>query len=100
MWVCFGGSQTWGWDFGISGSDPIPLSDVSPNRPHLDFIGSTNQGTTGPSRVVDMVTRKEVFQLLGKYAEPNATKWDGRYLVAGYSSREVLILDFGAMIPQ
>jgi len=51
-------------------------------------------------RMTDTATNKEVFWLYGGYAKPSAIRWDGRYLVAGYDSGEVLILDFGCMIPQ
>ena len=46
------------------------------------------------------VTGKEIFQLVGRYADPYDAQWDGRYLVAGYMSGEVLILDFNHMVPQ
>ena len=36
----------------------------------------------------------EVFQLSGRYAKFCTVQWDGRYLIAGYGSGEVLILDF------
>jgi len=82
-----------GWDFGISGSSPVPF-DPSTGRPHLDFIGGALWQTSGPSYIKNTVTGKEVFQLSGRYAKPDAVQWDGQYLVAGYGSGEVLILDF------
>ena len=82
-----------GWDFGISGSSPIPF-DPSTGRPHLDFIGGAEWQTKGPCWIKDTATGKEVFQLRGRYAEPDDVQWDGQYLVAGYWSGEVLILDF------
>ena len=102
------GSRVWffledlsiqGWDFGISDSTPIPLSNKSPDKPHFCFLGTESQSTS-PSRVEDTVTRKEIFQLFGRYAEPYAARWDGQYLVAGYESGEVLILDFSHVILQ
>ena len=30
----------------------------------------------------------------GEYSRPNDVQWDGQFLVAGYDSGEVLILDF------
>ena len=45
-------------------------------------------------------TGKEVFQLRERYAKPTDVWWDGQYLVAGYESGEVLILDFHHMLPQ
>ena len=93
IWVCFKDSSTQGWDFGISGTSPILLSNTFPDRPHLNLSGGTWQ-STGPFMVQDTVTGKVVFQLGGKYAEPGEVRWDGCYLVAGYKSGEVLILDF------
>lgn len=92
FWVQSKDSTIRGWDFGISGSSPIPLSD-SLERPCLDFSNSAFWGK-GPSFVKNTVTGKEVFRLSGKYAEPCSAQWDGQYLVAGYGSGEVLILDF------
>ena len=100
IWVCFKDSPTQGWDFEISGPSPIPLSNTFPDRPYLDFIYSTKQWGTGPSIIRDSITRKEVFQLVGRYAEPTTIQWDGWYLVAGYQSGEVLILDFNNMLHQ
>jgi len=99
IWVCFEDSSTQGWDFGISGSSPIPLSNTFPNRPHLNLIGGT-RWETGPIVIKDPVTGKEVFQLVGRYAKPHCVQWDGHYLVAGYDSGEVLILDLNDALPQ
>jgi len=55
---------------------------------------------TGPSVIKDTVTGKEVFQLVGRYAKPTDMQWDGQYLVAGYMSGEVLILDFNCVLLQ
>ena len=87
-----------GWDFGISGSSPVPF-DPSTGKPHLD-ITSVLWWTTGPAWIKDIITGKTVFQLSGRYAKPNDVQWDGQYLVAGYESGEVLILDFHDMYPQ
>ena len=98
VWVHFVDSQTQGWDFGILSSTPVPLSDTppDPDRSHLNFIYCAK---TSGFRVEDTVTGKEVYQLSGRFSMPTITQWDGRYLVAGYHSGEVLILDFSCMIP-
>ena len=88
-----------GWDFGTSGSSPVPF-DPSTGRPHLDLIGGAKWQTDGPCWIKDMVAGKKVFQLSGRYAKPIDVQWDGQYLVAGYNSGEVLILDFHDMLPQ
>ena len=69
-------------------------SQISSGRPHLNLVNTRGQ----PVRVEDSITRKGVFQLCGKYAKPSAVQWDGQYLVTGYESGEVLILDFSQML--
>jgi WD40 repeat protein len=100
---CVDGSKIWvnhrdkppqGWDFGVSGSSPVLLSNTPSERPHLDFIHYPSEWNKGPSRIEDTVTGKVVFWLSGRYTEHRDVRWDGRYLVAGSQSGEVLILDF------
>ena len=88
-----------GWDFGTLGSSPTPF-DPSTLRPHLDFIGGTKYQTNNPSWIKDTITGRRVFQLSGEYVRPYDVQWDGRFLVAGYSSGEVLILDFHHILSQ
>ena len=86
-----------GWDFGTSGSSPVPF-DPSTGRPHLDFIGGARWQTRNPSWIKDTATKRRVFQLSGEYAVLNDVQWDGQFLVAGYDSGEVLILDFQSVL--
>jgi len=90
-------SLTLGWDFGIPGSTPLEISPTSSDRPHLDFIGITSNETAGKIGIEDRATGNMVFQLTGK--TPTAVQWDGCYLIAGYDTGEVLILDFSNMVP-
>ena len=99
VWVCFKDLQTQGWDFGLPGSVPVPLSNSPLDRPHLWFIGTKDQSIS-PSRIEDMVTGKVVFQPPGRYATPCVVQLDGQYLVAGYETGEVLILDLNQTTPQ
>ena len=104
-WVRFGGSRVQGWGFGSTSSStpPVPLPSSLPSpmsRHRLVFIDRTGAWHTEPSRIEDTVTGEEVFRLSGKYKKPSVAQWDGRYLVAGYESGEVLILDFNNMIPR
>jgi len=92
-----GESSTLGWDFGTPGSTPINISPTPSDRPHLDFIGT--RSNTDPIGIEDRITGKMVFQLCGRYAQPSAARWDGQYLIAGYGTGEVLILDFSDMLP-
>ena len=97
--ICFKDLQIQGWDFGFPGSTPVPLHNLPLNSPHLLFIG-IERGRIGPSWVEDVVTRKEIFQLPERYAHPYVARLDNKYLVTGYDSGEVLILDFNHMISQ
>ena len=92
--VRLGESSVQGWDFGTPGSTPIQFSEPSPGKPHLNFIDVRKWLKDSPVRIEDSSTGKEVLQLHGRYADPSATQWDGRYLIAGYYSGEVVILDF------
>jgi len=83
-----------GWDFGVPGSTPIQFSGTSSDLPRLNFIHAKPQEQIGPVRIQDRVTGKRVFQLCGQYAKPSVSQWDGRYLIVGYESGEVLVLDF------
>ena len=91
VWVCFEGSQTQGWDFGNPDSI-IPLFDMLSARPRLDFIGGTE------TMIKHIVTGKVVLRLYGRHVKLSVVQCDGQYLVAGYKSGEVLILDFSHMI--
>ena len=95
------GSRVWahspqqelvGWDFGVPGSRPVQLSKTSSLHPNYTKLWDVAQ-----SRIKDAVTGKVVFQLAGRLSNPVDSQWDGRYLVAGYESGEVLILDFNHM---
>ena len=83
---CADGSKLWvqdenliskGWDFKLSASSPIPLSNSSSERPYLDFINGTSLETI-PSFVKNTVTGKDTFRLFGKYEAPhnNNTRWE------------------------
>jgi WD40 repeat protein len=96
----FPNSPIQGWDFGVSGSSPVPLPNASSESPSLSFIGAASWRYQGPLWIKDRVTGKLVFELPGRYARPYDVQWDGRYLVTGYGSGEVLILDFNQMLPQ
>jgi WD40 repeat protein len=98
--LCVPNSSTQEWDFEVLGSPPVPLPSTSPERSCLGFIGGGDWWYKGPCQIKDTATGKVVFQLFGKYAKPNEVQWDGRYLIAGYDSGEVLILDFIHMLPQ
>ena len=99
VWVGFSELPTQGWDFRVSGSTvPTPLSDPPFRKSHMDFVAGFEG--INPSVIKDTITGKEVFQLPGRYRWPTKAQWDGQYLVAGYKSGEVLILDFNNVFPQ
>jgi WD40 repeat protein len=87
-----------GWDFGVPDSSSIKKCTEPPNRYHLDFIGGIRKERSSLPGIEDTTTGKEVFRLPSRYARPNDAQWDGQYLVAGYDSGEVLILDCNCML--
>jgi len=99
--LCTDGPRVWircklslaqeGWDFGVSGSSPVSF-DPSTGRPHPDIMWDY--------RIKDTVTGKEVSEFRWKHQKPVFIQWDGQYLVAGYNSGELNILDFHHMLPQ
>jgi len=93
IWVYSPQSEPLGWDFGIIGSPPVQLS-----RTHLLHPSNTKYWDVSQSRVRDIATGKVIFQLAGRFANPSDSQWDGQYLVVGYWSGEMLILDFNHML--
>ena len=51
----------------------------------------------GESRIKDTVTGRVIFQLPWWLTDPVTSQWGALYLVAGYESGEVLILDFNQL---
>ena len=100
IWIRLKDLSTQGWDFGVSSSLPIPLSHGPTESPLLDFIGGAPWQTKEPAWIKNTVTGKKVFELSGRYARPRVIQWDRQYLIAGYWSGEVLILDFHYLYPQ
>ena len=89
------GSKVWahwpkanykGWDFNIPGSAPMELPSTS--TPPSPRLWNPNQ-----ARVENPATGEVVFQLSGRLANPVIVQCDDSYLVAGYQSGEMLILD-------
>ena len=100
------GSKVWlaqkhmGWDFGGQEA-PVPLSGESPDRPRLDFIDRSTRNDIRPAWVQDTVTGDLIFRLSERYMKPSTkTLWDGRYLVVGCPSGEVVIMDFSHPYPR
>ena len=89
-------AETKGWDFGIPGSPPVLLPDVPQHRHRLCFVTFL---TDTPPRIRDTVTGKKVLQLPARFSKLFSPQWDGRYLVAGCESEELLILDLNHALP-
>ena len=91
------GSKVWtyqhyliyqGWDFGIPGSSPAKLSNNTPTLANGSMLWDPRQ-----ARIKNAVTGEVVFQLSGRFVRPVDVQCDGSYLVAGYESGEILIVD-------
>ena len=90
VWIHSPLSEPLEWNPDIPGSSLVQLS----NTPY-----ATNWWDIGQSRIRDTASGKVIFQLAGKFANPIDSQWDGQYLVAGYKSGKVLILDFDHVLP-
>jgi len=93
IWVKFPDQGIKGWDPGVPGSSSIEQCTSLPSRPHLDFVGGIRKERSRLPGIEDTTTGKEIFRLSSRYSRPNDAQWDGQYLVAGYDTGEVLILD-------
>ena len=86
VWAHWPESNYTGWDFSFPDSSPVELSDTS--TPPSPRLWDPNQ-----SRIENPATGEVVFQLSGRFANPVSVQCDDSYLVAGYQSGEMLILD-------
>ena len=94
VWVCYPGPKYQGWDFGIPGSSPVQLSNI-PTLPKSSMLWDPNL-----SAIKGPISGKAVFQLSGSLAEPVLAECNDHYLVAGYESGEVLILEINHVLLQ
>ena len=86
-WACWDESNYKGWDFGIPGSTPVEL-------PYMPTIPAPSRlWDPMKARIKNPATGEVVFQLSGRFANPVSDQCNDSYLVAGYESGEVLILD-------
>ena len=93
VWVHCYQSGCWEWDFGISRSTPTELSGL-PILSNSSLLWDPSQG-----QIKNAVTGGVIFQLAGRFANPVDVQCDGYYLVAGYASGEILILDLRDAMP-
>ena len=93
VWVHSPFLEPLGWDFGIPGSSFVRLSNTPLLHPN-----STKMWDIDQSAIKDTVTGSMVFQLTGRFRYPLVSQWDSQYLVAGYQSGELLILDFNHVL--
>jgi len=94
IWISFRWVEAEEWDFGAPTSSTILHYTELGERHHLDFVGGIRKERSFLPGIEDTITRKEVFRLPWGCAKPADAQWDGQFLVAGYDSGEVLILDF------
>ena len=87
VWVCQPESYPKGWDFGIPGSTPVELSNT------LLLLSPSRLWDPSQASIKNTASGEVVFQLSGRFANPVDVQCDETYLVAGYQSGEVLILD-------
>ena len=93
VWAHWPYSEYQGWDFGVSGSNPIELSGI-PTLSNGDMLWDPRWG-----RIKSAVTGGVIFQLSGRFANPADAQCHGSHLVTGYESGEVLILNLKDVPP-
>ena len=81
------------WNFRISDSSSLGSCLASLSRYHLDFVGGIRMDRTVLPPIEDTITGRKFLQLPKKLDNPTDAQWDGQYLVAGYDTGEVLILE-------
>ena len=87
VWAHWPQSEYQGWDFGTPGSNPTQLAGM-PTLSDGSMLWDPRQG-----RIKNAGTGGTIFQLSGRFANPTDVQCDGSYLVAGYESGEILILE-------
>ena len=85
-----------GWEFSTPGSSPVQLSNMPPSKLHPC---GTVLWDIKLFRVQDIVTGKVVFQFSRGFRKPLDVQWNKQYLVIFYRPADILILDFGHLIP-
>ena len=79
------------WDFGAQGATPVKLSKITSDRLHSELVAQFDDGVFEVR--IEAQGNENVFPLPDRYKHPSALQWDGQYVIAGYQSGEVLILD-------
>jgi WD40 repeat protein len=87
VWAHWPQSEYQGWDFGIPGSPPVQLSNM-PSLPNGRMLWNPRQ-----TKIKNAATGEVVFQLPEVSTNIVDVQCDGSYLVAGYESGEILIVD-------
>ena len=91
VWACLSQSKYQGQDSGTLGSSSVQLSGIPlPNGRML--------WDPRPTRIKSAATGEVIFQLPDRLTKPADVQCDGSYLVAGYGSGEILILDLRNML--
>ena len=96
VWVHYPNSETQVWDFGTPGLSPIQLPNMVIEILHP---GGVVLWDTSLSCVQEKANGKVVFRLPKRYGKPVDVQWNGQYLAASFISGEVLVLDFGHVLP-
>ena len=87
VWAHWPQSEYQGWRFGTILLTHAKLSGM-PTLSNGRMLWDPRQG-----RIKNAVTGGIIFQLSGRFASPADVQCDGSYLVAGYESGEILILE-------
>ena len=95
VWVQHTNLEYQGWDFGIQGSSPVLLHNVSPDRYYFNHAVLWDIGISG---IRNKVTGKVIFQVPKRYGRAFDAQWHRCHLVIGFESNEMLVLDFSNVL--
>ena len=85
------------WDFGVQGIIPFKSPGMASDRLYPEIIVKAYGCSYGFYVRIENKSTKKVFPLPDRYACAPVLQWDGQYVIAGYNSGEVLILDLNNM---
>ena len=95
VWVQYTNLEYQGWDFGTLGSSPVQLHDISPDRHYFNSAVRFDMGISG---IKNETTGKVVFYVPKRYGRAFDAQWNRYYLVIGFESNEMVVLDFSHVL--
>ena len=84
-------------DFGAQGTVPVKSPEMASDRLYPELIAKPHAYECKFQVRIEDKSTKKVFPLPDRYTYAQVLQWDGQYVIAGYDSGEVLILNLNNM---